>query len=477
MKTTRIFFVIASIVLSVHSAFSDDRLGMRSIGMGRAAVSTTRGIDALGINPANIAINDIGYFNLDLPQTSFRVSTQLMSYDIYQKYFTGKDSIENGKTKRVSYLLTEQDKEDIMSPMSDDPVTKINLEEMLAGFSLQTPVIGGIGFGVIDHAGVRMAFSRDFFNLVFLEGLPSNTTYSFNGTSFEAWWYREYNFSYGRKLPIKMPYIKNLYVGAGVKAIQGLGIFETTKNNSSLQNNSSLDPAQQNSLIGSFNFAARRAGVDFFNNDSARQSFTPGMLFNSTPVGKGTGFDAGISAEFFNGARFGVSITDIGKILWNKNVMQTTGNGQIIFTGYTSTIQDSVKKVLKGQNSPGESFITNLPTLFQVGISTTADHIPILKFLPGHILLAAEYAQGLNESLGNTTKARFSFGTEYRVIPLLPLRTGLVIGGDDQLRWSFGFGLDLRVISLDFATDNFGMLFAPKSFNAVSFAFGLKIRV
>ena len=151
-------------------------------------------------------------------------------------------------------------------------------------FFVSNKVLGGVGFAIIEHAGEKMDFSKDFFNLVYLEGLPSNTTYTFSGTSFEAWWYREYNLSYGRKLPVKIPFLKDLYVGAGLKIIEGYGIFETTKNNSSLQNNSSLSVTNPNTLIGNFNYAAERAGVDFFNNDSVKQPF---MVFPA-PVGTGS---------------------------------------------------------------------------------------------------------------------------------------------------------------------------------------------
>ena len=112
-----------------------------------------------------------------------------------------------------------------------------------------------------------------------------------------------------------------------------------------------------------------------------------------------------------------------------------------------------------------------------MGASAEAGKLPFLKFLPGHLLLAFEYAQGLNESLGNTTKPRLSIGSEYRIIPFLPLRTGFLIGGDDHLRWSFGFGLGSRNVSLDFATDNFGMFFTPKDFQVISLSMGFRVRI
>ena len=110
MKTMRILPIILLVIALVHVASACDRMSLRALGMGRAAVSTSRGTDAIDINPANIAIPDIGSFNLSLMNTSFRASTELFTYDIYQKYFTG---IDTGGTKRAPYPLTPQHKTDI----------------------------------------------------------------------------------------------------------------------------------------------------------------------------------------------------------------------------------------------------------------------------------------------------------------------------------------------------------------------------
>jgi hypothetical protein len=474
MKTTRILFLFSLSVSLVAMAIAGDRISLRAVGMGRTAVSLTRGTDAIGINPANIAISDIGSFNLALAQSSFRVSTELFTYDIYQKYFTGKDSIgTDGKTTRVPYPLTAQDKDNIRSQLQESPMTSFNIESMIAGVSFESPIVGGIGFALIAHSGVNLGFSRDYFDLLYLQGLPSNAKYSFNGTSFESWLYLEYNLSYGRKLPVKIPFVKDLYVGGGIKFIRGYGIFQTTKNNSSIENNIALSDTGKNSIIANVDYLARRAGIDAFNNDNSNSS-TGGL---PDPVGKGTGFDIGVSAEFLNGIRLGISVVDIGSITWDKNVIQTKGGGIFTFSGYTSDIQDSTKNVFKGKNTPGESFSTSLPTTLRIGGSVQVEKIPFLKFLPGRMLLAAEYAQGLNESLGNTTKPRVSLGLEYRIIPFLPLRSGFVFGGGDKVRWAFGFGLDFRYVSLDFATDNFGMVFSPKNFQVFSLSLGMKVRI
>jgi len=89
-------------------------------------------------------------------------------------------------------------------------------------------------------------------------------------------------------------------------------------------------------------------------------------------------------------------------------------------------------------------------------------------------LLSVEYAQGFNESLGNITNPVISLGTEYRIIPLLPLRTGIMLAEVIRYDGHSGLDLDFRFLTLDFASDNFGMMFSPKSFNVAIFRNGFE---
>ncbi|HOV98673.1 MAG TPA: DUF5723 family protein [Bacteroidota bacterium] len=480
MKTKRIVFSIVLVILAVSVANSSDRNSIRSLGMGRVGVTTVRGIDAIGINPANFGMNGIGSFNLSLVPLNARVSTELINYDIYQKYCTGVDT---GGEKRARYHLTEEDKNSIRDQLPDNGLTRVSADVMYAGLSLELGKLAGFGFGIIDHAGMDIALSRDFFDLLYLEGLPSNSTYSFSGSSADAYWYREYNFSYGMKIPAKIPFVKALYGGIGFKVVQGFGVYETVENNSYITNNTYLSEDQINTLYGRFYFKGRGAGIDLFKDididdkdddkDSSKNKFKP----FPEPAGNGIGWDFGATAELANGITVGLSVVDIGKISWKKNLIETRGDGDVTIQGYEKHLEDTVKNRMKGQSYDGEPFSTSLPTVLRIGASINSKQVPFLAVIPGNMLLAIEYAQGLNESMGNTTKPRFSLGMEYRIIPCLPLRTGLVLGGGDALRWAFGTALDFRFFAIELATDNFGMIFTPKSFNAVSVSTGIKIRI
>ena len=456
--------ILFSVVLQV---LAGDLSNIRGVGMGRTMNASSRGIDALGVNPANIAIPDQGNFNLNLAPFGLHVNTELLNYGLYQEYFTGIDSVG----KRWAKRLEPADRDKILSQMPDLPKTRIEAEAML-GASFQHPVIGGFGFAIIEHAGAAMTLSKDFFRMAAFGLEPAGSIYIFDGTEASAWWYGEYNVSYGRKLPVNVRFLKDLYAGIGIKFIRGYGISQPINQKSSFGNYPDPVNPLQYTLRGDIDFLTIHSGVDFMNENSNSKF----KLFPD-PVGKGTGFDIGLSGELINGVRVALSVTDIGKITWDKNVIESYGSGSMNITGATNNLEDTLKSIFKGKTRPGAAFDTYLPTALRLGFATAASEIPVLKFLPGKLILAFDYLQGFNESLGNTTKSRFSLGTEYRVFPVLPLRTGLAFGGGDKVRWAFGFGLDLFNFSLDFATDNFGMVFIPKSFQTISFSFGMKIRV
>ena len=314
---------------------------------------------------------------------------------------------------------------------------------------------------------------------MFLFGFDSTgSSYNFNGTSASAWWYREWNVSYANHLGLKIPFMKDVRWGVGFKILRGYGVMVTDHYNANIANNNlgtATNPAYQ--LQAGFDFLTRRSGSDVFGSDSSNK-----LKFNfkpfPDPAGKGVGFDLGLNGELLNGLRVAVSLTDIGSISWDQNLVETYGAYSLTVTDpFNPPAQDSLKNGFKGYNKPGKPFSTPLPTKFRAGAAFETKNTPGLRFLPGNFLVEMDYEQGLNNSLGNSTIPRVSLGTEWRIIPILPLRTGVTLGGGDQFRWAFGFGLDFWIMSLDVGTENFAVLFTPKSFSMASAALGLRLRL
>jgi len=472
-------FSLLGIATLLSMAAAGDRSSIRGVSMGRTYVVLSRSVDCLGINPANLGLDDRLPFTLSLPAVGARVSSDLLNLQTYNDYFTGVPDPQN-PSNRIAYTLTDQDKNTILSRMPDAGSTRADLEANVFGLSIQMGRIGALGFDVTEHVGVKLDLPKQYVKM-FLFGFDSlGSNYNFNGTSADAWWYREWNASYANKLPFNLPLLHDIRFGVGFKIIQGFGVMVTDHYNGSLANtnvNAGIpNSVPQYQVNANFDFLTKRSGSNVFTTDTTGKSkfnFTP----FPDPAGKGTGFDFGLNGEVKDGFRVGISITDIGKISWNQNLVETYGSYNALLTDpFDSTQQAELKKGFRGTNRPGQPFVTALPTKFRLGVSIDSKKMPVLHYLPGDWLWEVDYNQGLNNSLGNSTVPRLSVGTEWRIIPILPLRTGITVGGADQFRWSFGFGLDFWILSLDVGTENFGMFFAPNSTAMISAGAGLRLR-
>ncbi|HWP81556.1 MAG TPA: DUF5723 family protein [Bacteroidota bacterium] len=447
-----------------------DRTTIRGVGMGRTFVSASRGIDAIGINPANLAIPDRSDFSLVVLPFTYRVSTELFSYDIYQEFFTGVPDT-TGDGEREPKLLTEADKNRLLSLLPEGKATtRMDVEAMYLGMSFMHPDVGGFGIAVTEKMGVKLDLAKEYFRMFLFGFQQGGSSYDFSGTKLSAWWYREYNFSYARRMPVNSKTFKDLYVGLGLKLVHGYGIMHTSRYSARLANE--IVGTNQYRIRGSFDFLNIRSGVDFL--DPAKETATVNPFTGA--AGTGYGVDLGLTAEIISGLQLSFAVTDVGGITWKKNVVETRGSYDLtIADPFSAPGQDSLINAIRGKNSPAEPFTTPLPTTVRFGALLT-NKASFLEFLPGAMVVGIDYNQGFNEMFGNSEEPRLSMGMEYRIIPLLPLRTGFSVGGGDGFRWGAGFGLDFHFISLDLATENFGMLFSPSAFQMFSVSFGLRFR-
>ena len=456
-----LLFVLAAV------AVAGDRTNVRGVGMGRTGNAAARGIDALSINPSLLALPDNRFMEIGLVPFGFHVRSDFFSYDVYNNYFRG---VDDGSGNRVAKFLTDKDKNDLLGFFPNEGETRGSLEISLFSISINSSVLGGIGFSVTEHIGLKNNFDKDFFRLAFF-GLDSlGSTYDISGTRQEGWWWREYNLSYGREIPSFIPFAKRLFVGAGIKFVRGYGVFETASYSGSVGN--VPVGANQYELRAHSDFLVRRSGIQEFTSDSI--DFTP----FPDPAGRGTGFDLGLTMEMKYGIRVSAAVVNLGSITWDQNLVETIGVGSITVSNPLSVEgNDSLLTALRGKNRPGESFSTPLPAQLRIGATMRSDEVPFLKFLPGRLSLAIDYLQGFNTSLGNTTQPRFALGAEYRIIPLIPLRTGISLGGGDSFRWAAGFGLDFHFLTFDLATENIGVLTSLKNFSMFEVSAGLKIKI
>ncbi len=454
--------IIAVIILTVYQSANagGDLTNLQGIGMARTYTAIARGINSVGINPANLGYPDKGTVTFNLLNFGTKVGSDLIDLDLYEKYFTGD---KNGDP----IFLKDADKRKILEVFpSGLAQTGFNFEFKLLSFSYQHSTVGGFVVSVIERTGVNFLMPKDYVQFL-LYGNPLGSRYDFSKTYFNSMWYREYSLSYGRRIP-RFIFMKSMAAGISVKMIHGFGFAELSRNNTHFTTDANAK------IAGRVDYQAKFAGLDLLKEESDVQ-YSP----FPKPAGSGYGIDLGISGFVNNELSIGIALTDVGAITWKQNTYENSGNGEFDFDDPRTAQEqlDNLDTLLNGTNKPIKNFSSGLPTVLRIGAAYQFDKAPFISNFPGELLLALDYNQGFNNLAGNTTKPRFSLGVEYKPWKWLPLRTGVSLGGVDGFNMGFGFGILFSFMDIEFATENFDAAISPRSISRASFAFGMKIRI
>ncbi len=473
--TAMVMSVVILGVVGINTSIAgNDRVSGRTVGMARTYVASSRGLDAMGLNPANLALDDRGStVTFQIAPFGVKAGSDFINYQIYQDYFTGVDSVKpDGSTIRVGKALSDADKQSILGLFPGGIAhTQLNFDINEFGLSIESKTLGGIGFAVSDRVAMNLDIPEGYLQFL-LNGLPANgATYSLDNTAITASWLREYNFTYARILPFDFKIFSDISVGVGIKVIQGFGYFGTDHYTGTLEN--IVTPSQTPGVPDDVKL---HAAVDF---QQFKASFPQDSITNNlfSPLGKGTGFDVGVSSSvLFPALRVGVSITDIGSVDWSKNTKVIVGSANLTINNPQQQ-QDSIKNAFKGQQYDTTGFTTKLPTAMHIGAAFQLDEAPFITSFPGRLLLAADLHFGFNNEPGNTTTPRFALGMEYRPVMAFPIRLGISAGGRDRFTFSGGFGINTPIWDLDLATESLSLLTNPNSFRYASFTLGMRFRI
>ncbi|MDH3251278.1 MAG: DUF5723 family protein [Ignavibacteria bacterium] len=455
------FLVLVS--LTRHSAeATGERTNIAGLGMGGTYVAASRGLNAVGLNPGTLALPDEGTVSFSLIPFGIHMGSDVITYEMYNKYFTGIDT-DSG---RVARYLTDVEKQDILNRFEDGVGrTMLDAEALLFGLSLRVPKIGVFAFTVSEHIGAYLDIPQDYATFILHGNLPGRTL-DFSTFGARGLWTREYALSFGTVIP-PMSILKTITGGATLKLVRGYAYYEVD------QFNTRLATANDGVLTGDVHFHSRLAGADLPDKGiGARYSLFP------EAVGSGFGVDVGFAGVVNEMVTVGLSVTDIGSVVWNDHLEEMVIDTNIVVDDPLSTPQrDQIERTLKGERRPGQPFSRSLPTTLRMGAVLAVHKLPFFSGAPGELIAAMDYTQGLVDVPGTTVRARVSLGVEYRFVPWLPIRGGVSLGGQDHFNYAFGFGLNFGVFDLDLASENADMLFNPNSFSRASVAVGMQFRI
>jgi len=423
----------------------------KSMSLGKTYNANTDGIYSIGINPSNMMFSPSSHFEfttvLPLPDLSVKVGTNFMNFNDFN-YFFGGDGTKDANGKANARLLTDADKQRLFGLFSNSGNVFMNASfTTFAAMYKANSTVGAFGFTMSDFIGGSFTVPKALVDLG-LNGNNPNQVYSFNDVDGQGWWIREYSLSYARELPeIPQTIFDKIAVGLSIKMVQGFAYFGVDHVNANLTTGSGNSLGLKSEWMIKSAFSSDFGKIyDFDSLNTSKSKVGPFL----TPAGTGLGIDFGVSAAYDEVWRFSLAITDIGKINWNQNTAEYSGNSSLTITDLTdSTQRQSLSDSLKGKGHATSGFTTDLPTALRLGVSYN-----LTQYVPGSVLLALDYNQGFNNVPGNSKIGRWSLGIDWAPMGWLNLRTGFSVGGVDGFGWALGLGLDAGTVEFLFATSD-----------------------
>jgi len=457
-----IFIVVTSVTIFAQGAGSFGISDSRSSAMGGANAFSARGVYSFNINPANLALpqdHDVEVsLVLPLPNFNALARNDFLSWNDYNYYFGGVAG-QNGNL--IARDLTPEDKSNFKSLFSNGSDFNTLVSFNLLSFTVNAGDAGAFGFAVTDLGGFNLTVPKDLVDLA-LDGNEIGRTYNINDVNLKASYLREYTFSYARDLgDLFGNEFLSFTGGISLKAVSGFGYIQ------SQQSTGSIETQTDNSIRIQSDIAADIAvSPDFgaeWGFDSSTKNRASSIGISPQSAGSGFGFSFGLSAQIDSVWGIGLSLTDIGSVNWDKETVRYSSFGSFLVTSVTDSTQTtSLSDSLKFKGSYSEGFKSSLPGALRIGVSMQLEDL----------LVVLGYNQGLNNEPFNTTNPSFSLGMEWKLLDMLPLRSGFTFGGIEGFKWSFGFGLDFGVIEMNFATSNFGNVLRGNSAKGFDASFG-----
>jgi hypothetical protein len=463
MRIGALTLAVGMTVMSGNALAGGERTNIQGMGMARTFVACSRGLDAVGINPANLAAHDDGAVTLGLMPLGLHIGTDFLNYGLYKEYFTGED----GPDGRVGRYLTTADKEAILSSFTNGTGhATADVEARPIAMSVRIPELGTIALSVTEYVSMNFTIPQDYAKFL-LYGNPPGTTYDFSQTSAYASWLREYSLSFGTMLP-NPSFVNSLSVGVAMKVVHGYGYYEIDRFNTQ------FITGTDGILKGVMDNRIRMAGIDPIRGAQGA-SYQP----FPAPAGTGWGFDLGLASDITDYLRAGVSVTDMGSVQWTRNLEQAVATSNVTVDNPTDQAQrDSLEDAVKGDKMACDAFSSPLPTTLRVGASVELTKIPVLRrILFGEWMFACDYNLGLVNAAGAARVGRFSMGLEFKPWGFLPLRTGVSFYGSEHYNLALGFGFHLGVFDLDFASEHLNFLVSEESLAHGSVAMGMRVRI
>ena len=426
-------------------------------GRGGTATSFVTDYQAIGINPANLGFD-----------TDFKIALGIgeFGYGLYSEALV-KDEVR-------SILFNNEDtigpaEQEVLARQFLNEGLNVNIDVMPVGLSFEIPKLGTVALSIKANVAYRTQFGGEaaniifegynyeeyFDTIIFEDGILSGVAYEplslselFEDTELALNVNTEFNLAYGRKV-FGTDETFSLFAGAGIKYILGFAYLDISSAGGNLTGISALglDILDVNNLATPFDIT--NSGAD--------------------PVGRGFGFDLGLSAKAGKALTVGIALTDIGKMTYDANVLQVNDFvlDTVSFSGVNTTDPIELISQIFDEESLIEytglsEFEVSLPTKLRIGGSLEVSDI---------FNIGVDAVFPINTVAGALETPVLGLGAEVTVLKIIKLSTGLSTGGGYNYNIPAGLGLDFDFWELGVATRDVMTWFGEAS-PTVSFAAG-----
>ncbi len=410
----KIFLILVTSVIAfvTSSLWAQQVIDARATGMAFSNGADTRGLEYVGLNPATLALPNPFNFEFNLISANASVSNNSFNKDEYDRYFTTGD------------LLTSQDVQDILNliPGKGLRATAAAKVNTLA-FYTRNLSISFTGLG-----GATVNIPKDLIELPLTGNRDPGRIYRLDDAEGSGWAGLGINLSGAYPFHTEQWHdIDLLSAGVTLRYIVGFGGFEVQSAQGEFRD---FDTSQN------LNYAHLNGEVDILTSEG------------------GNGFAADLGGLVTYKKKWTIGITAVnlfGNINWNKNVERNVFSMHADSLSLPDDIPDTV---FTDTTFSAGDFSTRLPAALDMAVA--------YQWQP-NVLIAAEFEKGFSDNLGGSKKARLAMGLEYTALKVLPLRTGLSLGGRTGSVFGLGIGLNLKYWILDLAYLNHGGIFPGNS--------------
>ncbi|MCX6156311.1 MAG: DUF5723 family protein [Candidatus Kapabacteria bacterium] len=414
-------------------------LDARSLGMSETGSASTHGVLCIGKNPALLSKNRDSVKSMEvlLPSFSARFYTNSLTMKNINDFF--------GKTDSAGHLLTEADKTNFLNAFKNDGKISINVVPIHFGI-VYTPsdLIGSFGLAVIDNVSQNITIPQPLVDLA-LNGNEVNKTYNFTDFGFKFSYTRSYSLTYSRLLFDNFGPFQKFHIGVTAKYLQGYAYTDVSVQEAYLHTDDMH--VLTGKIIAKSKGAFSRSFNVVYDFDTVNKGSGSNFSILPQPAGSGFGFDIGSAFSLGSMFSFGVSITDIGSITWDKYNAEYTTTGNFRIDDLLDKKQmDTLQHLLKSKGEFTGSFTSYSPTALHISAS-----IHINKKIPGDLIAEVQYSQGFNNTSSNSINPRLSFGAEWlpgQYLPILLLGTNFDPSGTTRISGGIGFHSPLADVYL-----------------------------